>query len=95
MGNFYSRFVRSGILFMLRKGNPKSRFQSEEPPQAPDYTDDACWAALPDKGGTHRFEVCLHIVLLCERATLAKAILLKAILEASIGLPTGQQRQNG
>eukprot|EP00750_Incisomonas_marina_P007281 INCI14789.6.p1 GENE.INCI14789.6~~INCI14789.6.p1 ORF type:complete len:562 (-),score=83.81 INCI14789.6:526-2211(-) len=84
MGNFYSKFVRSGILFAFREGNPKCGFEEQTPPPAPDYDDESAWGALPDKDGAHRFEVCFNVVILCEDATLAEALALKAVLENTI-----------
>lgn len=84
MGNFYSKFIRSGILFAFREGNPKSAFDEEAPPPAPDYDNESAWGALPDKDGAHRFEVCFNVVILCEDATVAEALALKTVLENTI-----------
>ena len=84
MGNFYGKFVRTGILFAFRDGNPKNSFDEEDPPPSPNYHDDKCWGALPDLDGPHRFEVSFNIVILCQDDTVEAAVILKAVIESTI-----------
>ena len=84
MGNFYSKFVRSGILFLFRDGNPKVAFDDEEPPPAPDYTTTEAWGALPDKDGPHNFPVVLNVVVVCDRENIATAAVVKAVVENTV-----------